>query len=157
MTTPATPRGGFTLLELLVVVSIIALLAAIVMGVGPSILGSQKKTLTQATLHGLDGMLDEYTRAQGGSLPAFNVADYAGIPGEDLIEEGDGLLKTVLSASGKGFAEYPTQGDPAYPRFPDAAVFVRAARDEREAARDRDYKQIKRFAEEFARSRRVLK
>lgn len=119
---------AFTLIEILVVVGIVALLAAIVLGVGPRVIGGQQKAVTQATLRALDGMLDEFLETQGGSLPAFDTADYAGFPGEDLKTAGDERLKTIDTNGDAGYSEYPRNGDPRYPRFPDASVFIRAAR-----------------------------
>lgn len=130
----AGPRPGFTLLELLVVVGIIALLAAIVLGVGPKVLGGQQRAATQATLRALDGMLDEYVHTQGGSLPAWNAADYTGAPGGDLVTPGDRLLTTVDPNSDTAWSRYPDANGAVYPRFPEASVFVRAARGCCEAA-----------------------
>lgn len=128
MSARSNHRRAFTLIEILVVVGIVALLAAIVLGVGPRVIGGQQKAATQATLRALDGMLDEFLETQGGALPAFDTADYAGSPGEDLKTPGDERLKTIDSNGDAGYSEYPRNGDPRYPRFPDASVFIRAAR-----------------------------
>lgn len=124
-------RIGFTLIELLVVIGIIALLAAIVLGVGPKVLGSQKRSLTVSTLHALDGALDSVMSASGGAPPPYRLEDYEGVPGYFLADpsnEGDGRLKTASTTPpNAGWSEFPRAADPLYPRFPDAAVFLRQA------------------------------
>ncbi len=122
----ARPRA-FTLIEILVVVGIIALLAAIVLGIGPRVIGGQQRAATQGVLRALDGMLDEFVQTQGGALPAFNTGDYAGAPGEDLAALNDEMLKNIDPDAHAGYSEYGPDDD-AYPRFPDASVFILAAR-----------------------------
>ena len=130
---PGAP-GAFTLMELLVVVGIIALLAAIVLGIGPKVIGGQQRASTQATLKALDGLLDEFVQSQGGALPAWNSEDYAGAPANDLKVAGDNLLKVVDVTGDAGWSRYPGTNDPEYPRFPEASVLLRAARGSREVA-----------------------
>ena len=63
-------RGGFTLMELLIVLAIISVIAAIAV---PSFLGQQKKAnvkATQASIHGLESALDYFATDHDGDYPA---------------------------------------------------------------------------------------
>ncbi len=74
---PKMNGGGFlrafTLIETVVVVAIIALLAAITIGVGASMADSGRKRATEGVLQVLDQMLDEYISTTG-SIPSPLVA-----------------------------------------------------------------------------------
>lgn len=62
-------RGGFTLMELLIVLAIIGVIAAIAV---PSFLGQQKKAnvkATQASIHGLESALDYFATDHDGDYP----------------------------------------------------------------------------------------
>jgi prepilin-type N-terminal cleavage/methylation domain-containing protein len=72
---PATTlrvRRGFTLIEILVVIGIIAVLAAIVLVAGGRVLASGKKNATQDVLRMLDTALEAYISSKDG-LPAATV------------------------------------------------------------------------------------
>ncbi|HBS29396.1 MAG TPA: hypothetical protein DEB06_08095 [Phycisphaerales bacterium] len=115
--TSAHPRasGGFTLVELLAVIVIIALLMTLVLGVGSVVLGNQRVSLTQNVLTGLDRALDEYIQTTNGTIPPFSAKDYERVPGEN-----------VIMSDAEFFREYPGSAG-KYPRRPDAAVFVAQA------------------------------
>ncbi len=123
------PRPGFTLLELIVVIGVIALLTTIVLTIGPKVLGGQKESGTQNILRALDRVYDDYLGANGGAQPFFDVNDYAGVPGKDLKVFEDGKNETVDGSLHEAFSSYPPSGSGTrdYPRFPDAAVFLRQA------------------------------
>lgn len=122
-----TPRPGFTLIELIVVVGVIAVLAAIVLAIGPRVLGGQKESGTKSMLSALDRVYEEFLASNGGAQPRFDVNDYAGVPGPDFALSGDAKNEDVDSANDEAFSTYPTSGGSArdYPRFPDASVFLR--------------------------------
>ena len=65
-----TRRRGFTLLELLIVLAILGVIAAMVV---PNLLGSQKKAniqATEASIHGLEQALKLYAVSNGGEYPS---------------------------------------------------------------------------------------
>lgn len=65
----AAGRGGFTIIELLVVVLIISVLATIVLTMGVGIARSGRERLTRDTIRVLDNALDTYIRENGGQGP----------------------------------------------------------------------------------------
>jgi prepilin-type N-terminal cleavage/methylation domain-containing protein len=67
----STLRRGFTIIELLVVVSIISVLAAIVLVAGNSVLASGKRNATQDVLRVLDTALEAYITSKDGLPPAL--------------------------------------------------------------------------------------
>ncbi|MBL8746589.1 MAG: type II secretion system protein [Phycisphaerae bacterium] len=118
-TTPhAAMSRGFTMIELLVSISIIVVLLALVTGVGFVVIQKQKIAVTKGLVSALDRALDEYIQLNG-ALPPFNREDYVGVPGPDVV-----LTDTHY------FRVYPTSGGPGaqlYPLRPDSAVFLRQA------------------------------
>ncbi len=99
-------RRGFTLVEVLVVVGIIAVLLGLVAGVGPLVFSNQKRAQTSQLLNTLDRALDEYSNAAGG-VPKFVVEQYASTPGADNM-----------------LVPYSAAGGEMFPARPDAAVFL---------------------------------
>lgn len=112
---PSSRRAalGFSLIELLVVSSIIVILMALVGGVGIAVIRNQKASATQNLLSTLDRALDEYKTQNGGNIPPFRVLDYIGVPGPDVTDSNPDY-----------FVDY--QGS-TLPLRPDAAVFLRQA------------------------------
>lgn len=106
------PRG-FTLLELLVVVSIIVILIGLTVGAGIAVVRNQQASATQNVLLTLDRALEEYI-AQTQTIPPYNPAEYEFVPGPD-----------VETSNNAFFRDY--QGT-RHPRRPDAAVFIQQAR-----------------------------
>lgn len=61
----AAARSGFTLLELLITIGIIALLAGIVLAVGSAVLRNAEARQVEASFRGLDEAVGEFERARG--------------------------------------------------------------------------------------------
>ncbi len=104
---------GFTILELLVAISIIAVLAGLSVTAGSAVLRRQRVTLTENLLRTLDRALEEYV-TEHGAIPKYIVLDgeavqYDEVPGSDNDLESD-----------------PYNGI-KHSRRPDAAVFIKQA------------------------------
>lgn len=110
------PGRGFTLLELLVVIGIIAILIGLVVGAGVAITRNAKANATRGVLTALDRALDEFIVNNGGNIPTFDRADYAGVPGFDGPNGVD------------ADTGYLNDADDPMPQRPDASVFIRQAR-----------------------------
>ncbi len=108
-----TPRGsrqgrrGFTLVELLIAISIIALLAAITTGVAVALVGNRKSAITRDLLATMDRALDEYAATNSGAFPKYVPEGYRWVPGD-----------------GNDWEDYRSE---MHVRRPDAAVFIRQA------------------------------
>jgi len=66
-------RRGFTLVELLVVISLIGILATLVVSVGSAVRGKAAEDQTRAVLKVLDGAIDAYRDALNNRVPAAYV------------------------------------------------------------------------------------
>jgi prepilin-type N-terminal cleavage/methylation domain-containing protein len=67
----AAVARAFTLIELLVVIVIIGVLLALTLSLGPSLIGSGKRSVTQDTLKILDAALSAYIAEKGGPPEPF--------------------------------------------------------------------------------------
>jgi len=103
-TNAATGRGGFTIVELMVVIAIIAVLAAIVLTVGAGVSRSARERLTRDTIRVLDNALDTYVSESGGEGPPrlvevpHPIAANAGSGETVLVPFVDGVDATGMSA-----------------------------------------------------------
>ncbi|MFG0273506.1 MAG: prepilin-type N-terminal cleavage/methylation domain-containing protein [Phycisphaerales bacterium] len=137
MTTNArhNPRA-FTLLEMLVVISIIVILIGLVIAGGAALVGNRKEAVTESVLQSLDRTLEEFMAANQNAIPPFTPAAYSSVPGRDVFAEdgemvdgglsdGDTELSASAASQDRAYSEY--QGR-IYPRYPDAAVFIAQVR-----------------------------
>ena len=100
---------GFTLVELLIVITIIAILLAIVIASSLGVAQRQQRKAVRNMLQGLDRALEEYKIATG-TFPPYIPESYEEVPGEDNV-------LTVFPGSAGG-------DDERHPARPDAAVFL---------------------------------
>lgn len=124
-------RAGFTLLEMLVVISIIVILIGLVVAGGAALIGNRKAAVTESLVLSLDRALEEYMAANQNAIPTFEAAAYSRVPGDDVIAE-DGAMDAnvdgvdITSPSNDvAYSEYQNR---IYPRYPDASVFIRQVR-----------------------------
>ncbi|MHC4975866.1 MAG: type II secretion system protein [Planctomycetota bacterium] len=134
---------GFTLIELIVVVSIIALLLGLVVGAGTRLLTDQQRSRTQNLLTSLDRALEEYMAENNNQPPIVRLSDFASNPGMDLfLDDGEVDLSgdhpldqlksspgtrpdALLQSTSNAYMRY-LPNNRIYPRYPDASVFIRA-------------------------------
>ena len=126
-------RSGFTLLEVLVVVTILVILMGIVVGAGVGLVSNRRAAVTESVLLTLDRAMEEYIGAQG-APPPWDSVGYIETPGLDLVsDDGENSptisngVPPIVDGPSLAFPEYPQNGGVYYPRFPDAAAFVRQA------------------------------
>lgn len=119
MTNPALHPGrharrAFTLVELLVVMTIIVVLTGLITGVGIAVFRNQQGSATKNVLLSLDRALDEYI-AQTSAIPPYTLRDYDQVPGPEVDASDDDFFRV-----------YPAAGE-RHARRPDAAVFIKQA------------------------------
>lgn len=107
-------RAGFTIIELLVVVTVLLILVGLVTGVGIRVFRNQEAQVTRGVLQTLDRALDEY-QATKNAAPDYRLEDYERVPGDPVGESTSG---------GEYFSRY--LGD-YFPRRPDTSVFLKEA------------------------------
>lgn len=105
-------RAGFTIIELLVVVTVLLILVGLITGVGIRVFRNQEASVTRGVLQTLDRALDEYQVTKN-AAPDYRLDDYRRVPGED-----------PATASSEYFRTYRGK---EYPRRPDVAVFLKEA------------------------------
>ncbi|MCE2882593.1 MAG: prepilin-type N-terminal cleavage/methylation domain-containing protein [Planctomycetaceae bacterium] len=76
--TNAVRRGGFTLLEMLIVIGIIALLASLVLAVSSSVIRASEERNTRNTLEVLNTAVEEYERTLDRAV-SYRSAAYTGV------------------------------------------------------------------------------
>jgi len=128
-----TRRAGFTLLEMLVVVSIIVILIGLVVAGGAALIGNRKAIVTESLLLSLDRALEDYMAANQNTIPPFIPMDYSRAPGDDVVAADDAMRANpapngVDIASPSNDIAYSDFEDTIYPRYPDASVFIRQVR-----------------------------
>jgi len=112
-----TPRRGFTVIELLVVIVIIAILLALLTGAGVAVLSGQKLKQAENLLSSLDRALSDYMVENNDAPPRYILEGYENMPGTVYHPNGSANDPSNSDA-------FPTINGTAYPRHPDAAVFV---------------------------------
>lgn len=128
-------RAGFTLLEMLVVISIIVILIGLVIAGGAALIGSRKANVTESLLLSLDRALEEYMAANQNAIPPFTPMDYSRVPGDDVVAGDSGSpMRASPAPNGVDIASpsndiaYSEYQGRIYPRYPDASVFIRQVR-----------------------------
>ncbi len=124
----AEPRG-FSLVELLVAISIIAILLALIAAVGLGAFSNQRAAQAQGVLNTLDRALEEYRLVQE-DFPRFNPYDYVQRPGPAWSAASDGTPDAGnASLAGAAFGADPRAPlSSRFPKKPSAAVFLRQSR-----------------------------
>ena len=115
-------RRAFTLLELLVVITIIAILIGIIAGTGVAVIGNQKGRQTENLLSTLDRALSDFMVSNNDAAPPYIPSGYRNTPGTGYAPN-----SAALNREGNADAWSLYLGT-EYPRHPDAAVFIRQAR-----------------------------
>ncbi len=116
-------QHGFTLVEMLVVVSVIIILMGLVITVGVRVVGGQKESQTTGVLRTLDRSLEEYyTDAE--AFPKFSLQAYRNIQGPKIVAPI--ALEQYVNTNIRTFGE----GDDnrKYPARPTVAVFLEQVR-----------------------------
>jgi general secretion pathway protein G len=99
MNTPhkKTSSGGFTLMELLIVIAIIAILASLVLAAAGSVQKKGARSRTEAEIAALGAALESYKADNG---------DY---PSNSLANNSAALVTTLMPSSGKVYYEFKTK------------------------------------------------
>jgi len=119
-------RRGFTLLELLVSISVILILVGIVSVVGFGALGGQKAAQTRGLLSSLDRALEEYYLAVG-DFPKYRTSDYTFRPGTAWDVDSGGVADAAAGSLALPAFAADSQ-NVFHARKPSAGVFLAQAR-----------------------------
>lgn len=108
-------RRGFTLVEMLVVITILVILIALVVASGLLVIGHQNEATTRGILSSLDRVMVEYqAELKTDAYPPFVTASYEKVPGRKIVIGGaDNLVELYLNRE--------------QVRHPDTSVFLRQA------------------------------
>ncbi|TVQ32853.1 MAG: type II secretion system protein [Phycisphaeraceae bacterium] len=102
------PRRGFSLIEVLVVISVIALLITLVVGAGVTLIARGQTSATQDLLRTMDRALEEFIATNNNVIPTYKAGSFDRVP----VETNE--VENYLGAD--------------HSRRPDAGVFLRQVR-----------------------------
>jgi len=113
-------RGGFTLIEILVVVSIIIILAAIVVAIGVGVKRGASERATKATMKALDGAMGDFLKDHPEPADANWVAALESYPPSasvlrGLKYSGSGASLQILDGYGNRIIYIPSKTVPTEP------------------------------------------
>jgi prepilin-type N-terminal cleavage/methylation domain-containing protein len=111
-------RGGFTLIEIMVVVAIIIILVAISVAVGVQVKRNAARNSTNATLTALQGVMGDYLKdhpdlAYGDTAWVQNITAYSPHSIDSLPFSGSGATRKILDGWGNSIRYVPSNFDPA--------------------------------------------
>lgn len=112
--------GGFTMVELMVVIVVIIILMGIILTVGSRVIGGQKTSQTTGVLRTLDRALEEFF-TDTESFPSFSLQAHKDIQGMSINDPV--ALQTYLDPDVRMF-----DNGKEYPSRPTAAVFIEQVR-----------------------------
>jgi len=116
----ARSRFAFSILEMLIVISVMVILIALIAGAGVQVMEAQRERNTKNILTTLDRALEEYYAVQG-VIPDFSIDPDDSARLERLYLDVPGMNP------GGAFEQFVTFGMVDYPVRPDASVFLHQA------------------------------